>query len=223
LVRGETSASFYASCPLALPNGSTIGTLGILDDHPRKLDDESRLLLRDLAATVEREFSIMQSAITDDLTGIYNRNGFLLAANHCLNLCVRQDLPATLAYLDLSEFEMINKSFGHEEGDRLLTDIANYLKAACRPSDIFARIGADEFVALFINAPGEAAESIMTRFRQALRNSPRSQNRGYHSAFQYGLVEYDFRQHKLIETLIDDGATAMHAARQADQEDVTAA
>jgi GGDEF domain-containing protein len=186
LVLGDTNARFYASCPLTLENGSTIGTLCVLDDHSRIFDEESYQLLRDLAASVEREFSIMQSAITDDLTGIYNRKGFLLAANHCLNLCVRQDLPATLAY-------------------------------------IFARLGADEFVALFINAPGEAAESIMTRFRQKLRNSPRSHRMGYHSSFHYGVVEYDFRQHKLIETLIDDGAAAMHASIQADQKDVTAA
>jgi len=223
LVLGDTNARFYASCPLALENGSKVGTLCILDDHPRILDEESYKLLRDLAATVEREFSIMQSAITDELTGIYNRRGFLLAANHSLNLCVRQDLPATLAYLDLSEFTLINDSFGREEGDRLLTDIARHLKSACRPSDIFARLGADEFVALFINAPGDAAESIMTRFRQKLQNSPRSHSKGYHASFHYGLVEYEFRQHKLIETLIDEGADAMRASLQAAQEGSSAA
>ena len=223
LVLGDTNARFYASCPLTLDNGSRVGTLGIIDDHPRILDDETLKLLRDLAATVEREFSIMQSAITDDLTGIYNRQGFILAANHSLNLCVRQDLPATLAFLDMSEFKSINENFGHKEGDRVLTDIAGHLKSECRPSDIFARVGADEFVALFINAPSDAAEGIMRRFRRKLRNSRRSNAMGYDFSFHYGLAGYDFRQHKLIESLIDDGAAAMHASRQLQQEDVTAA
>lgn len=223
LVLGDTNARFYASCPISLDNGSRVGTLGIVDDHPRILDDEALKLLRDLAATVEREFSIMQSAITDDLTGIYNRQGFILAANHSLNLCVRQDLPATLAFLDLSEFTSINENFGHEEGDRVLTDIAGHLKAECRPSDIFARVGADEFVALFINAQRDAAEGIMTRFRHKLRKSKRSKVMGYDFSFQYGLAEYDFRQHKMIETLIDEGADAMPASLQIDREDVTAA
>jgi len=165
----------------------------------------------------------MQSAITDDLTGIYNRQGFTMAARHSLNLCVRQDLPATLAYLDLSEFKSFNESFGRKKGDQVLIDIASHLKDECRPSDIFARLGADEFVALFINAPSDAAQGIMKRFRQALRKSKRNNEPEYDFSFRYGLVEYDFRHHKLIKTLIDDGAAAKHDALRVDRKDVTAA
>jgi diguanylate cyclase (GGDEF)-like protein len=223
LVQGDTNARFYASCPLKLANGSRVGTLCIVDDHTRILDNEDLVLLRDLAATVEREFDVMQSAITDELTGIYNRRGFLLAAQHSLNLCVRQDLPATLAYFDLSQFKSINENFGHEEGNRVLNDISQLLKTECRPSDIFARLGADHFVSLFINAPRDAAEGIMTRFRQLLRNSKRSNVMGYDCGFNYALVEYDFREHKLIETLLDDGACAMQASLFADEQDISAA
>ncbi len=223
MVMGDTSARFYASCPLSLANGFRVGTLCIIDDHPRILDDEALNLLRDLAATVEREFTIMQSAITDDLTGIYNRQGFIMAATHSLNLCVRQDLPATLAYLDLSEFKSFNESYGHEEGNRVLSDIASHLKDECRPSDIFARLGADEFVALFINAPSDAAQGIIKRFRQALGKPDRNNIPGYNFSFQHGLVEFDFRYHKLIETLIDDGAAAMHDSLRVERKNVTAA
>ncbi len=68
LVKGDTRARFYASCPLSLENGCRVGTLCIIDNHPRTLDDESLNLLHDLARTVEREFNIMKTAITDDLT-----------------------------------------------------------------------------------------------------------------------------------------------------------
>jgi len=223
LVQGDTKARFYASCPLKLPNGSKIGTLCIVDDHTRILEADDLVLLGDLAATVEREFAVMQSAITDELTGIYNRQGFILAAQHSLNLCVRQDLPATLAYLDLSEFKSINENFGHAEGNRVLNDISRLLKTECRPSDIFARLGADQFVSLFINAPRESADGIMQRFRKLLRNSKRSNVMGYDCTFNYGIVEYDFREHKLVETLLDDAARAMRASLRAEREDVTAA
>jgi diguanylate cyclase (GGDEF)-like protein len=223
LVQGDTNARFYASCPLKLPNGSRVGTLCIVDDHTRILDDADLLLLGDLAATVEREFLVMQSAITDELTGIYNRRGFILAAQHSLNLCVRQDLPATLAYIDLSQFKSINENFGHAEGDRVLNDISHLLKTECRPSDIFARLGGDQFVSLFINASKDSVDGIMTRFRQLLRNSKRSNVMGYDCTFNYGIVEYDFRAHKLIENLLDDGANAMQESLLAEQEDVTAA
>lgn len=218
LVLSDTAARFYASCPLKMANGNTIGTLGLIDDHPRILDDDEISSLQDLAAMVEREFVISQSAISDDLTGIYNRQGFILAARHCLNLCVRQDLPATLAYLDLSEFKSINDP-GQTEDDQVFTDVTQLLKAECRPSDIFARLHADEFAVLFINAPRESAQGIMARFRKRLMKSERGTSMGYDFSFNYGIVEYDFKQHRLVETLLEHGAADLNASR----EDVTAA
>ena len=209
LVAGDTNARFYASCPLKMPNGFRIGTLCVADDHPRLLDDEDLALLRDLAATVEREFAVSQSAITDDLTGIYNRRGFILAAEHSLNLCVRQDLPAMLAYLDLRNFRLINEEHGSAEGDRVLTEISRLLKSECRPSDIFARLGADEFASLFINAPKDSAEGIMARFHDSLHRHCNERGLAYDLTFAYGIVEYDFKRHRKIDQLLEDGAFAM--------------
>lgn len=216
LVLSDTNMRFYASCPLKLPNGCSVGTLCIIDHHPRSLDADQMELLRDLAATAEREFIITQSAMTDDLTGIYNRQGFILAARHSLNLCVRQDLPATLAYLDLSNYDTDAMSPG---SDRVLTDISHLLKSECRPSDIFARLYRNEFAALFINAPKEAAEGIMGRFRRRLMSPGRKAAEAFDFNFGYELVEYDFMRHKDVEILLDDGAMALVAA----EEDVTAA
>ena len=214
LVLSDTGARFYASCPLKLPNGNAIGTLCIIDHHPRTLDDDQLALLQDLAGIVEREFVISQLAITDDLTGIYNRQGFILAARHCLNLCVRQDLPATLAYLDLSELNSIRDRFGQAEGDRVVTDITRLLKAECRPSDIFARLHANEFTVLFINAPRDSAQGIMTRFHKRLTNSERIASMDYDLNFTYGIVEYDFKKHRRIQSLLDHGVANLKASQQ---------
>ena len=211
LVLSDTNTRFYASCPLKLPNGCSIGTLCIIDHHPRSLDADQLELLRDLAATAEREFVITQSAMTDGPTGIYNRQGFILAARHSLNLCVRQDLPATLAYLDLSACEADSAMPGD---DRVLGSISRLLKAECRPSDIFARLHRNEFAALFINAPKEAAEGIMDRFRNRLMRPGRSDPAIYDFNFAYEVIEYDFMRHKEVEILLDDGAAALVATEQ---------
>ena len=207
LVAGDTNVRFYASCPLKPGNGSRIGTLCIADDHPRMLEDEDFALLRDLAATAEREINISQSAITDEPTGIYNRRGFLLAAEHSLNLCVRQDLPATLACIDLRDFRSLKE--GQEEGEQMLTEISSLLKSECRPSDIFARLGTDEFVCLFVNAPRDSARGIMKRFHDSLMKHVNKAGVVYGLTFAYGIVDYDFKRHKRIETLLEDGAFAM--------------
>jgi len=215
LVVGETRARFYASCPLTLANGIRVGTLCVADRHPRSFRDEDLDLLRDLVATVERELRITNLAITDELTGIYNRQGFILAAHHSLNLCVRQDLPATLAYIDLSELRLDAENYDEPVDEaQVLTEIASILKSECRPSDIFARHGVDEFAALFINAPRDSVEGIMDRFHQLL-SKPDGADSGISGAnFTYGIVEYDFKRHKQIETLLDDGAAALHGRSQ---------
>ncbi len=219
LVLSDTGARFYASCPLKLANGNTVGSLCLIDHHSRTLDDDQISILRDLAGMVERELVITQLAITDDLTGIYNRQGFILAARHCMNLCVRQDLPATLAYLDLSELKSIRDRFGQAEGDRVVTDVTRLLKAECRPSDIFARLHANEFAVLFINAPRDSAQGIMTRFHKRLTKSGRSASLEYEFNFTYGIVEYDFKQHRQVESLLDQGAANLNTS----QKDLTAA
>lgn len=214
LVLSDTGARFYASYPLKLANGVTIGTLCIIDHYARDLDDDQVLLLRDLAEIVERELAITQAAILDDLTGAYNRRGFILAASHSLNLCVRQDLPATLAYIDLSTLRTGNDHFGQQEGDRLLKAVTSLLKAECRTSDIFARVRADEFSVLFVDAPRKSVQGIMARFHKRLTNSERSSSLGYTISFTYGIVDYDFKLHRQIETLLVHGAAKLNASRQ---------
>jgi diguanylate cyclase (GGDEF)-like protein len=212
LVASDSNARFCASCPIKLADGSKVGTLCIIDHHPRTMGDNDLALLRELAAIVEREFAVMQLAVTDELTGIYNRRGFIMAAQHSLNLCMRQDLPATLALLDLSEFRSIRDRKGQAEGDRVLIDTSHHLKSECRPSDIFARLGAEEFAALFINAPQSATEVIMKRFRKLLSKSGPSKPKGFDPSFTYVIVEYDFKRHKSVEALLTEGASAMHGS-----------
>ena len=212
LVASDSNARFCASCPIKLADGSKVGTLCLIDHHPRTMSDKDLALLRELAATVEREFAVMQLATTDELTGIYNRRGFIMAAQHSLNLCMRQDLPATLAILDLSEFRSIRDHEGPAEGDRVMIDTSHHLKSECRPSDIFARLGAEEFVTLFINAPQSATVGIMRRFRQLLSKSSPNNPKGFNPSFTYVIVEYDFKRHKSVETLLAEGASAMHGS-----------
>lgn len=210
LVIDEPNIRFYAGCPLRFTDGSKLGTLCIIDQKPRHLSNEDLEALKDLASTVERELAAIQLATLDELTNIPNRRGFMMIGQHSLNLCARQQLPASLVYLDLDNFKPINDTFGHAEGDNVLTTFASQISTVCRESDLLARLGGDEFVILFINTTNYAAEDIILRLQQSLDKYTQTANREYDIVFSYGIVEFDADKHKSIEGLLEDGDSLMY-------------
>ena len=210
LVLNEPYIRFYAGCPLRFTDGSKLGTLCIIDQKPRTLSDEDLEAIRDLASTAERELAATQLAALDELTNIPNRRSFMMVGQHSLNLCVRQNIPASLVYLDLDNFKPINDTFGHAEGDSVLTTFANQISAVCRDSDLYARMGGDEFVILFINTTNDAAEDIIVRLQQSLKKYNQKANREYDIEFSFGIVDFDPDKHDSIEVLLEDGDSLMY-------------
>ena len=90
------------------------------------------------------EEKLREMSLMDDLTGLYNRRGFLTLATQQLKIAHRLKQGLALFYLDLDRMKWINDTLGHREGDRALIDTASILRNTFRASDIVARIGGDE-------------------------------------------------------------------------------
>jgi diguanylate cyclase (GGDEF)-like protein/hemerythrin-like metal-binding protein len=84
----------------------------------------------------------------DPLTGIYNRRAFMQILEYEVEQAYRQHRPLSLLLLDLDHFKQVNDTYGHETGDKLLQHFVTQTKELIRSSDIFARIGGEEFVLL---------------------------------------------------------------------------
>ena len=214
LVVGDPNIRFYAGCPLRAPNGQKLGTLCIIDRQPRNLEMEDLEALEDLASMVEREIAAVQLATLDELTSISNRRGFMMLAEQNLRLCTRQNIPASLVFMDLNKFKLINDKYGHSEGDRVLTVFAELLKNTFRQSDLYARMGGDEFVILLPDTPKKKAEIIVKKFRQALEKHNRDADRGYDIEFSYGIVEFSPEKHRSIDSLLMDGDSLMYKQKK---------
>lgn len=158
-VRGGPRLRFYAGHPIHAMD-QVVGSMCIADVRPRQLSGAEQGHLADLAALVERELVGSESA-TDKLTGLLNRRGFELVAQQCLNHTEREREAACLLFIDLEGLEQITATLGREQGDDALRQFARCLTRTFRGSDVVARLGSSEFVALLSAASlGDTAPAI---------------------------------------------------------------
>lgn len=102
-------------------------------------------------------------ALTDGLTGLYNRRAWGRLLNQEEDRCQRYGLPATIFSLDLNDLKHVNDQFGHAQGDLLIQNAANLLTHNMRSNDVIARIGGDEFVILCPEMTILDAERLLDR------------------------------------------------------------
>jgi diguanylate cyclase (GGDEF)-like protein len=107
-------------------------------------------------------------ATTDPLTGATNRRAFQFAAERERVRALREGRPISVAYLDLDGFKNINDRLGHRVGDELLQAFASRVQDSIRGTDLFSRIGGDEFVLLFPDTEAQEAVAVTQRVRTAL-------------------------------------------------------
>ncbi|MBW7862028.1 MAG: diguanylate cyclase [Rhodocyclaceae bacterium] len=96
-------------------------------------------------------------AMTDQLTGLFNRHYLAEIASRRITEAGRHKIPVTMLMLDIDHFKNINDTHGHDIGDMVLAETAAVIKDCCREGDVAARTGGEEFVLLLINTVGERA------------------------------------------------------------------
>jgi len=125
-----------------------------------------RAVARRTAALRRTSERLRQMAITDELTGLYNRRFFLDRWAWECERAKRYQRPIACLMIDVNGFKQVNDRLGHHTGDLLLQQVAEELKTALRQSDILARFGGDEFVIALPETPLEKAESVAEKLRQ---------------------------------------------------------
>jgi len=108
-------------------------------------------------------------ALRDELTGVYNRRGFLALAERQLKLGRRSGRAILVFFADVDGLKQINDKFGHAEGDLALVRAAQVLEKTFRDSDVIARFGGDEFAVLALEVSGHSEATIRARLEQNLK------------------------------------------------------
>jgi len=169
---GAEARSPLAVVPLIF-HGRFMGTLLVgSDDEGRTWEANELLLLHTVADQVTVAVNqahlfaqIQQQALTDALTGCYNRRSFEMQLERDLHLATRLRQPLSLIMLDVDNFKRVNDSAGHDTGDMALRKLADCLREELRGIDSAARFGGDEFAVILPQADLEGAILVAERLR----------------------------------------------------------
>ncbi|GGE97276.1 sensor domain-containing diguanylate cyclase [Sphingomonas prati] len=172
LVVGPPHIRSYAGIPLRTPEGYNVGALCAMDTRLRQFSPADIAILNNFANIVCDELELRQIAQSDHLTGALTRRGFVEQAEREIARCRRYDRPSSLVMLDVDHFKSVNDTYGHAVGDQVLRQIAEIAEVMLRPSDLFGRLGGEEFALLLPETKGADALVAAERLRNAIAARP---------------------------------------------------
>jgi len=109
------------------------------------------------------------NALTDSLTGFPNARSLHVRFDEEVSRARRNNKPFQVVMLDLDDFKMVNDTFGHKIGDRMLAEVANLIQSQLREYDFLARYAGDEFVALLPDLTVEQVHELGARIETVVR------------------------------------------------------
>mgnify|MGYP001031529821 CR=1 FL=1 len=189
--------------------------LSLIDRN--KLKTGIVLIFRDISERKKKEEQLSHFATTDILTGVYNRRMGMELLGKEIKITKRRNSLLSICFLDLDGLKKVNDEHGHQEGDKLLKKVALVIKNNIRESDIFCRMGGDEFLVIFPDSSEEAAEGIWQRILTDFQKINRSQKCKYPMHVSHGIVEYHkgcFEEGKEIDELIELVDKRMYKEKQ---------
>ena len=180
-------------------------------EHLQLLTDKLYQKNKELEKANER---LRNLSLTDGLTGLNNRRGFMILATGLLKFARRAGHPLSLLYIDLDSLKHTNDTFGHAGGDTALTHFSEILTKTFRDSDVIGRLGGDEFVVLTVDTTENDLVSIQARLQNNVDAYNLQAVRGYALSFSLGIIRVDVDSTLSMEALLAQADAAMYKHKQ---------
>ncbi len=184
---------------LATENGKTPYVLGHAQDVTELLEAQQQL----------RELSLK-----DELTGLYNRRGFLTMAQHQLKLERHSGTARglTMMFADMDGLKAINDTYGHEAGSHAIKTLARLISSVVRDADLVARWGGDEFVILSVGAKDENAQLMVDRILERIDEHNGESREPYLISCSIGVAPIDLD--RPLDEIIAEADEAMYVEKK---------
>lgn len=173
------------------------------------------VLLRDITGQKASQQALYTMAITDPLTGAFNRRHFFALGEKEVERSIRCGLPVSVVIFDMDNFKLINDTFGHLVGDQVLCALSAYCRDTIRPYDIFARFGGEEFILLLPETRGEQAFQVAERMRARIANHLVDLPQGpVSTSASFGVAELNLLDTPTLDKLVDRADQALYRAKR---------
>ncbi|MCX7920808.1 MAG: GGDEF domain-containing protein [Clostridia bacterium] len=166
----------------------------------------------DLISAEEKQ---KKMAITDHLTGLYNRRHLFVLAEHCIKGSIQDNKDFSIVLIDVDYFKKINDAYGHIVGDEVLKMVARSLSQNLRDFDVAARYGGEEFILILPHTSVREAEEIAENLRRSIESLPLLvNNRIISLTISLGVAALPYGEEITIDSLIERADTAMYTAKE---------
>jgi diguanylate cyclase (GGDEF)-like protein len=160
----------------------------------------------------------LENAAHDPLTGLFNRRYFERRLREECAHARRHRRPFSIVMLDLDHFKLVNDTYGHEDGDRVLRHVSEVIQAMLREDDVSCRWGGEEFVLLLRGTTGMAARVVANRLRATLAAKPialGAKEEPRHVTFSAGVAAADDRNAYNADDIVARADAALYRAKRA--------
>jgi diguanylate cyclase (GGDEF)-like protein len=213
--------------PIEIDTDDEMGALAQALNRTKAEIKETRNKLEQYAETLEakveeRTLELKMLAITDPLTGVYNRGHFFSLAKQILIEAKRMNFPLSVAIIDIDHFKNVNDRFGHVVGDYALKQATAAMQAQIRQMDVLGRYGGEEFVIALPTANPEEALMIGQRIVTAVQELQMShEDHVFGITISCGIASYNYENENL-ENILVRADKALYAAKQSGRNRVVA-
>jgi diguanylate cyclase (GGDEF)-like protein/PAS domain S-box-containing protein len=170
--------------------------------------------MADITKQKQVEDALRHLSLVDELTGVYNRRGFMTLAESHLTLARRRKRELLLVFADVDHLKSINDSFGHLAGDQILVDAAALLRRTYRSADIIARIGGDEFTAFPLEAGPESAALLLERLQKNVEQHNLQVQRPYKLSMSVGIGRFDPAKCQTVQQLLEEADAELYSRKR---------
>jgi len=211
-----------------------IGELGLAFNEMAESIENRERELRELTASLEqkveerteelrlRNVELTQMATTDPLTKINNRRRFFELASNEYERSKRYQHPLSLLICDADYFKEINDTYGHQMGDRVLVNLANFLQKNIRSVDVVARYGGEEFIILMPEIGCEETVLIAERLRKSIAETPLAKaEQKILITVSFGVACWECKENLSLDSLLYRADKALYQAKRDGRNRVT--
>lgn len=193
---------------------------GILVDvtAQKKAEEQLENALKNLELADQEKQKIIKSlenlSLLDELSGLYNRRGFIASVQAQLLLAEGKNLRFYFVFIDIDDLKKINDSWGHKKGDEAIFSFAKILKASMRKSDIKGRLGGDEFAVLVQKAPKSGVNTLISRLHKNLKEFNSKKEFLFELSASIGVAEYNSKKPCSIDELMSRADRLMYINKE---------